>query len=227
MQTFTPVSSNKLYIQIYNQLHSAIVSGLYKVGDKLPSEKDLCAMFNVSRVPVREALCALELNGLVDSMQGAGYYVKEASPIDTELLQEVEPQDIIRARMVLEPDIARLATGQMNEEQRAELTDIVERFKQEAAADAYTTTVDREFHLFLAKASGNTLYVTMMELIFKTMEQRMWELILSRTVATQKYRELNNQEHLHIAQAVLDGRADDAYAFMKNHMEQLYERYWS
>ena len=227
MQTFTPVSSNKLYIQIYDQLHSAIVSGRYKVGDKLPSEKDLCAMFNVSRVPVREALSALELNGLIESMQGAGIYVKRTTAEEDELIQEVEPQDIIRARMVLEPDIARLATGQMNEEQRAELTDIVERFKQEAAADAYTTTVDREFHLFLAKASGNTLYVTMMELIFKTMEQRMWELILSRTVATQKYRELNNQEHLHIAQAVLDGRADDAYAFMKNHMEQLYERYWS
>ena len=227
MQTFTPVSSNKLYIQIYNQLHDAIVSGRSRVGDKLPSEKDLCAMFNVSRVPVREALSALELNGLIESMQGAGIYVKRTAAEEDEWTQEIEPQDIIRARMVLEPDIARLATCQMNEAQRAELTDIVERFKQEAAADAYTTTVDREFHLFLAKASGNTLYVTMMELIFKTMEQRMWELILSRTIATKKYREQNNQEHLHIAQAVLDGRADDAYVFMKNHMEQLSERYCS
>ena len=98
MQPFTPVSSSKLYIQIYNQLHTAIKSGQYAVGEKLPSEKDLCTMFNVSRVPVREALCALELNGLVDSMQGAGYYVKEATPIDAELMHEVEPQEIIRAR---------------------------------------------------------------------------------------------------------------------------------
>ena len=227
MQTFKPVSTTKLYIQIYNQLHDAIVSGQYQVGEKLPSEKDLCTMFSVSRVPVREALSALELNGLVDSMQGAGVYVKRATPTQEELRQEVEPQDIIRARMVLEPDIARLAAGQINEEQRAELRDIIERFKVEAAEDVYTTSVDKEFHLFLAKTSGNSLYLMMMELIFKTMEQRMWELILSRTVATQKYRELNNREHLHIAQAVLDGRADDAYAFIKNHMEQLYERYWS
>ena len=227
MQTFKPVSTTKLYIQIYNQLHDAIVSGQYQVGEKLPSEKDLCTMFSVSRVPVREALSALELNGLVDSMQGAGVYVKRATPTQEELRQEVEPQDIIRARMVLEPDIARLAACQINEEQRAELRDIIERFKVEAAEDVYTTSVDKEFHLFLAKTSGNSLYLMMMELIFKTMEQRMWELILSRTVATQKYRELNNREHLHIAQAVLDGRADDAYAFMKNHMEQLYERYWS
>ncbi|MCR5825419.1 MAG: GntR family transcriptional regulator, partial [Oscillospiraceae bacterium] len=44
---FKPVSSNKLYIQIYNQLHDAIVSGQYAVGDKLPSEKDLCGIFSV------------------------------------------------------------------------------------------------------------------------------------------------------------------------------------
>ena len=67
----------------------------------------------------------------------------------------------------------------------------------------------------------------MMELVFKAMKQRMWELILNRTVATPKYREQNNREHLQIAQAVLDGRTDDAYSYMKNHMEQLYERYWS
>ena len=227
MKPFSPVSSNKLYIQIYNQIHDAIVSGRYAVGDKLPSEKDLCAMFNVSRVPVREALSALELNGLVDSMQGAGVYVKRTTPAEDEWTSEVEPQEIIRARMVLEPDVARLAAGQINDGQRAELRDIIERFKKEAAEDVYTTDVDREFHLFLAKASGNTLYVMMMEMVFKTMEQRMWELILSRTVATPKYREQNNREHLHIAQAVLDGRAGDAYALMKDHMEQLYERYWS
>ena len=227
MQTFTPVSSTKLYIQIYNQLHEAIVSGQYAVGEKLPSEKDLCMMFNVSRVPVREALCALELNGLIDSMQGAGYYVKKLSSAPGEPMEDVEPQDIIRARMILEPDVARLAAEQINEEQRAELRDIITRFKQEAEQDVYTTAVDKEFHLFLARTSGNTLYLRAMKMIFQTMEQRMWELILNRTVATQKYREQNNREHLHIAQAVLDGRSDDAYAFMKNHMEQLYERYWS
>ena len=100
MQGFSPVASNKLYIQIYNQLHDAIISGRFQVGDKLPSEKELCQAFNVSRVPVREALCALELNGLVDSIQGGGVYVK-AQQTQEELPQIVEPQEIIRARMVL------------------------------------------------------------------------------------------------------------------------------
>lgn len=227
MKPFSPVSSSKLYIQIYNQIHDAIVSGQYAVGEKLPSEKYLCAMFNVSRAPVREALSALELNGLVDSMQGAGVYVKRATAAEGKWVNEVEPLEIIQARMVLEPNVARLAACQINDEQCAELMEIVNRLKKEAEDDVYTIEVDKEFHLFLAKASGNTLYIMMMDMIFKTMDQRMWELILNRTIATPKYRKLNNREHLHIAQAVLDGRADDAYASMKGHMNQLDERYWS
>ena len=227
MKEFSPVTSNKLYIQIYNQLRDAIVAEQYQIGEQLPSEKELCAIFQVSRVPVREALSALELSGFVESVRGAGYYVVRTTPAVEDLISEVEPQDIILARITLEPDIARRAAEMIGDEQRAELLDIIERFKAEAKADAYTTTVDREFHLFLAKASGNTLYLMMMEMVFKTMEQRMWDLILRRTVATQQYRELNNQEHLRIAQAVLDGNADEAYHSMKEHMTALHERYWS
>lgn len=227
MQSFTPVTSNKLYIQIYNQLRDAIVSGSYAVGDKLPSEKDLCAIFSVSRVPVREALCALELNGLIDSMQGAGYYVKETTQSVTDGLDGVEPQEIIRARMVLEPDIAREAALRIDDAGRAELDGLIARLREEADGDIYTTATDREFHLFLAKTSGSTLYAKIMDLIFRAMEHKMWELILSRTVSTQKYREQNYSEHIQIAEAVRDGRPDDAHAYMREHMEKLYERYWS
>ena len=111
MGTFKPVTSNKLYIQIYHQIYHAIMDGTYKVGDKLPSEKEFCAMFNVSRVPVREALCALELNGLVDSMQGVGVYVKQRPvQIDSlwmETLTDAERsrgRDIVHAAMGADED---------------------------------------------------------------------------------------------------------------------------
>lgn len=227
MKPFHPVTSSKLYIQIYMQMRDAIIAGDYQIGEQLPSEKELCAMFQVSRVPVREALSALELNGFVESIRGAGYYVTRVTPAVEDMIGEVEPQDIISARITLEPDIARRAAEMINDRQREELRDIIERFKEEAQQDIYTTRVDREFHLFLAKISGNTLYFMMMEMVFKSMEQRMWDLILRRTVATPKYRERNNQEHLNIAWAVLEGRAEDAYTFMKEHMERLHERYWS
>ena len=227
MQVFSPVASNKLYIQIYNQLHDAIMSGRFEVGDKLPSEKELCQVFNVSRVPVREALCALELNGLVDSVQGGGVYVRNLPSEKDDLPQDVEPQEIIRARMVLEPDIAREAALHLDRENREVLEEILAKFRTESKVGVITKETDRAFHLAVAKASGSSLYSMLMELIFKTMEQELWELILSRTIATQKFQDQNNLEHIRICEAILDGRADEAHEAMKAHMEMLYERYWS
>ena len=219
MQGFSPVASNKLYIQIYNQLHDAIISGRFQVGDKLPSEKEL-------------------LNGLVDSIQGGGVYVK-AQQSEEELPQVIEPQEIIRARMVLEPDIAREAALHLDEENRRVLEELLEKFHAESKVGVITKETDRAFHLALAKetdrafhlalakASGSTMYVMIMDLVFKAMEQELWELILSRTIATQRYQDQNNMEHIRICEAILDGRADDANEFMKSHMAMLYERYWS
>ncbi len=227
MQGFSPVSSNKLYIQIYNQLREAITSGRYAVGDKLPSEKELCQIFNVSRVPVREALCALELNGMVDSVQGGGVYVRELPGIQHEVPQDIEPQDIIRARMILEPDIAREAALHLDGESRVQIEEIYGRMQKEASVGLIGKETDRAFHYAIAKASGSGLYPKIMELVLGAMEQQLWELILSRTIATKKYMDQNNREHLRICEAILDGRADDAHTGMKAHMEMLYERYWS
>ena len=99
MPAFSPVTSNKLYMQIFHQLRDAIMAGTFQVGDKLPSEKELCEMFGVSRVPVREALCALELNGLVESNQGQGVFVKEIHSVTNDWINEIDPQDIIQTRM--------------------------------------------------------------------------------------------------------------------------------
>ena len=86
---------------------------------------------------------------------------------------------------------------------------------------------DRAFHLALAKASGNALYPRIMTMVLSDMEQELWELILSRTIATKRYQDQNNMEHIRICEAVLNGRPDDAHQFMQSHMAMLYERYWS
>ena len=227
MEGFSPVASSKLYIQIYNQLHDAIVSGRFKVGDKLPSEKELCQIFSVSRVPVREALCALELNGLVDSVQGGGVYVREVADTVSDISTDVEPQDIIRVRMLLEPDIAREATLHLDEESRKDLEAIYEKFLTESKTGIISKETDRAFHLALANASGSALYPRIMTMVLTDMEQELWELILSRTIATKRYQDQNNMEHIRICEAVLNGRPDDAHQFMQSHMAMLYERYWS
>ena len=227
MPTFSPVTSTKLYIQIYNQIREAILDGTYRVGDKLPSEKEFCEMFGVSRVPVREALSALELNGLVESVHGAGVFVRDLNAITNDWIQETDPHDIIQARKLMEPELARCAALNITDVERARMRDIIERFRREAENGVYSAQTDRDFHMSIARASGNHMYLVMCDMVWKAMEQRMWSLILSRTVTAAENREQHFQEHMQIAEAILAGDAEGAYTVMKAHMEDLERRYWN
>ena len=227
MQVFSPVASNKLYIQIYNQLHDAIMSGRFEVGDKLPSEKELCQVFNVSRVPVREAFCALELNGLVESNQGQGVFVKEIHSVTNDWINEIDPQDIIQTRMLMEPEVARCAALNISEVEKTRMREIIERFRREAEDKVYSEITDRDFHMSIARASGNHMFLVLYDMIWKAMEQRMWSLILSRTVTAEENRKQHYEEHMQIAEAILAGDSEAAYNRMKAHMEDLDRRYWN
>lgn len=226
MQGFSPVSNNKLYIQIYTQIRDAIMKGSFSVGDKLPSEKELCQMFNVSRVPVREALSALELSGLVESVHGAGVYVKQINVVNNDWVHEIDPQEIIRVRQILEPEVAREAAKNISDLERTRLTEILDRFHHEAEQEVYAEKTDEDFHLCLARASGNQLFVVLYEMIWKAMEQKMWHMIQERTIESEFYRQGNYDEHVQIGKAILAGDAEAAYEMMKQHMLQLEIRYW-
>ncbi len=227
MPAFTPVSTNKLYIQIYNQIRDAILDGKFQVGEKLPSEKEFCEMFGVSRVPVREALSALELNGLVESVHGAGVFVKEISISTTDWTEVVDPHDIIQARKLLEPEIARCAALNITEAEKAHMREIIECFRQEADSGVYRAETDRDFHMSIARASGNYMYLVITDLIWKAMEQRLWGLILSRTVTAEENRKAHFEEHMKIAEAILSGNASVAFDCMSAHMGDLEKRYWN
>ena len=227
MPSFSPVTSNKLYIQIHNQIRDAILDGTFKPGDKLPSEKELCQMFNVSRVPVREALCALELNGLVDSNQGQGVYVKSVNSVTNDWIQETDPQDIIQARLLLEPEIARCAALNITGVEKERMRAIVETFRREAENGVYSAQTDRDFHMSIARASGNHMFFVISDMVWKAMEQRMWSLILSRTVTAEENRKQHFEEHMQIAEAILSGDADLAFRCMKANMSELERRYWN
>jgi DNA-binding GntR family transcriptional regulator len=98
--SFNPVSSKKLYMQIYNQILSQIQSGAFQIGDKLPAERELCEQFGVSRAPIRQALSALELNGIIYSRQGEGVYVKSNQLASDQsqaaiFFDSISPEDIV------------------------------------------------------------------------------------------------------------------------------------
>lgn len=221
MSDFTPLTTNKLYIQIYEQIKDAVLQGKYKVGEKLPSEKEFCQMFNVSRVPVREALCALELNGLVESVRGAGVYVKTNSAIlNMDWMKHVDVQDIIWARIALEPLIAREAAKNITEDGKIKLQAFLDQL--DSKADTVPLAPDLEFHRAIAAISKSNLYINLVEMIYKAIEESVWSNFIQHTknqVGELEFNEVYLEDHSRIAERIISGDAEGAYEAMRKHME--------
>lgn len=229
---FNPVSTKKLYIQIYNQILSEVQSGSFQIGDRLPSERELCLQFGVSRAPVRQALSALEMNGIIYSRQGEGAFIKSTQIIGSNtqssfFLNSVSPEDIVEARMNIEPLIVKLAALRATEEDIQELKNTINQMEKETAKGIYVPETDEELHLGIAKASHNELYITFMRAITDAMKQQeMWKFIRDRTVTRPDYRDVNFQEHKDLIKAIEEHNQKEAVKIMKYHMKNLFDRYW-
>ncbi|MFS8302013.1 FadR/GntR family transcriptional regulator [Bacillus altitudinis] len=227
--TFNPVSNKKLYIQIYHQILSEIQLGSFQIGDKLPSERELCEQFGVSRAPVRQALSALEMNGIIYSRQGEGVFVKSTT-IHNEgsiSMKSASPEDIVEARMHIEPLIIHFAALRATDEDILELKQTIKKMEEETHSGVYVPATDEQLHMGIAKASHNDLFITFMSSITNAMKQQeMWRFIRDRTVTRSDYREVNFQEHKLIIEALEERNAAEAVKRMTAHMQNLYDRYW-
>src|SRR6202790_2799802 len=118
MDTGPPVQ--KLYQQIARQIAAAIAGGRYAPGDKLPSERELADDLGVSRPTIRDAMIALEFQGLVEARQGSGVYVS-AAPQNSEdqAESEVSALELTEARRLFEGEACALAAAIIRDEQLA------------------------------------------------------------------------------------------------------------
>ena len=229
---FNPVSSKKLYMQIYNQILSEIQSGSFKIGDKLPAERELCEQFGVSRAPIRQALSALEMNGIIYSRQGEGVYVKsnQIAPERSEtaiFFNSISPEDIVEARMHIEPLIVKFAAQRATDEDIEDLHSTIQQMEKETKNGVYVPETDEKLHTGIAKASHNELFINIMAAIINAMKQQeMWKFIRDRTVTRPDYRDVNFKEHLLLISAIADHNENEAVQIMTNHMNNLYDRYW-
>ena len=144
----------KLYQQIARAIATAIAEGRYGPGDKLPSERELADDFGVSRPTIRDAMIALEFQGLVEARQGSGVYVN-ASPVveDTSDL-EVGPLELTEARRLFEGEACALSAATVTSEHLAQLDQLVAQMARTIAPDE-VERLEQEFHLAIAHATGN------------------------------------------------------------------------
>jgi GntR family transcriptional repressor for pyruvate dehydrogenase complex len=160
----TVTDTRKLYQQVASTIMASIMSGKYKPGERLPSERDLAVAFKVSRPTIREAMIALEIRGLAETRHGSGIYVSEFPPAQTGAADlDIGAFELTEARRLFEGEAAALAATTIADEQLAELEVIVSQMADENARKQKDWDADRRFHIAIARATRNTAIATVIE----------------------------------------------------------------
>jgi GntR family transcriptional repressor for pyruvate dehydrogenase complex len=221
---FEVIRKNKVYEEVAKQIERLILKKL-KPGDKLPSERELAELLQVSRSSIRDAIRSLELVGLVEPRQGAGTIVREVSaetwvnPIANALERRKElVTELLDFRKMLEPPLAARAATHASLEEVSEMEDILKRQEEKLSQGEAAIAEDSEFHYNIALASGNTVVLkvidTLMDLLRDTRER-------SLQVAGRSQKSLAG--HRRILAAIKRHDAEAAKAAMRRHIEDVEE----
>lgn len=173
MEKLKRIKTTSLRVQTYTRLKSQIMKGSWKAGDKIPSEKELCASLGVSRVTVRTAIQQLEILGLVETRHGGGTYVRDFGTADAmdalhPIMQVRKNQDIITVleyRKIVEKGASRLAAIRSTEEDLRSLEESYAAMCACAGDPERFAAADLEFHLRIARISRNPILIKVCEII--------------------------------------------------------------
>jgi GntR family transcriptional repressor for pyruvate dehydrogenase complex len=154
---FQIILPRRLYQEIAMQIKAHIESGEFPVGARLPAERELAKQLKVSRPSVREALIALEVEGLVEVKTGAGVFVCERRRPFPSITSYEGPIEIMLARSLIEGDIAARAATKMRNADIKELERIVKAMNPSPTDQELCLPSDRAFHLYIAEKAGNNV----------------------------------------------------------------------
>ena len=151
------VEPRRLYRQIADQIARLIASGEFPPGARLPAERELASSLGVSRASVREAIISLEIGGLVEVRVGTGIFV--TGPITQAAVDRDAgpgPFELLQARKLVEGEVAALAAAKARDLDCEPLRQSLERMEAHVDDFAIREASDRDFHLAIAKATGNS-----------------------------------------------------------------------
>ena len=173
-----PVKRSRIYEHIVEQIRALIREGRWAPGDQIPPERELAERFRVSRTSVREALRALEMQGVIDSRQGGGTFVRTADtealvpPLAAAILRgRRELAEVLEVRELIEPGIARQAAQRATEEHIVELERLLQRQHDCIAHGRSFVEEDTAFHYTLARAADNHILLRLHNVILDLLRE--------------------------------------------------------
>jgi len=230
---FTKVRQVRAFENIIQQVEKAILQGNLAAGDRLPSERELQGLLDVSRNTLRESLRVLEQKGLIEIRKGnrGGIFVKElnADAMSENLAlfvqsQRISMEQISEFRQDLEGLVTRRAAMQATAKNMTEVTRLIAQAEELAqhgrASWEEFMQMDKEIHLALARIAGNPLHHFFLETVHSNFHRYHINAYLPRDAETiqMTLRELKD-----IVRAVSRGQAEQAEKLAKEHVRRATE----
>lgn len=227
LQTVEP---QRLYRQIAEQLRVLIGKGEFAVGTRLPAERDLARQLGVSRPSVREALIAMEVEGWVEIRTGSGIYVLDRATRDprkggTPLAPaEWGPLELIRARRVIEGEIASMAAAQAKRKDLDAMRRAIDAMESSAAQGLLPLDGDRAFHTAIVASCGNVVLIETVQTFWDSRRGPLFTR-LGGYFETLKSWRAAIEEHEAIFDAIEAHDGSRARAAMHAHMDKSHTRF--
>lgn len=213
-------SQDRLYQDLARSLMEELGSGRFPVGARLPAERELAATYNVSRPTVREAMIALEVQGLVEVRVGSGAYVRRLPGKEDIPGFNITAFELTEARLIFEGEAAALAASQITDEDVAEIAALVEDIAAENLQPDGAERADRDFHLAIAKATRNTAILNAIEHLWELRSTSPEAALLHEKARTANIKPVVD-EHTAVLTALRDRDPSAARAAMRAHLSQV------
>lgn len=231
--TWEPVRRVRTHEHVLAQIEQKILDGSLRAGEKLPSERDLVTALGVSRASVREALRALEAMGIIESHTGSGraagsVVTGQSTAALTNLLRlhlaltQTSLSDLVETRIQLERSAARGAASSRTPADLAQLGDLVEAMRSREIEYQQFNALDTEFHVSIAKISGNALAADLMQALRGAVESKMTA-VFAGLPKWRKVADSLNDEHEQILRAIERSDGEAASELVSDHIRRFYQ----
>ena len=229
---FEPLRGRQLYERVAGEIAEQIRSGSLRPGDRLPSERAMAQQLEVGRSTVREAIAALQLEGIVETRRGAGSIVavdavdrlERGSDGDRAERSDASPAALLDVRELVEPAAARRAADRAQRDERAEwlLVSQPEPLDlEDAAARAAWNDRDRLFHRRVGEMTDNPILASICGEISETMDQVLWQHLRDSVLTDMDRVRLFEAEHKMIYEAIVAGDPDAAEFYSREHIKRV------
>lgn len=220
------IKTKRITEEIVEQVRDAIAQGNLKAGERLPSEREMARQLGVSRPSLRQALQVLEHTGFVAIVHGQGTFIRDISEQSLNdplcaLLRDSNKiyLEMYEFRTEIETWAAGKAAGSIKPSEVKQLRGVIDRMQKRLTEQKSCYDLDTEFHLTIARASGNSIYFQIANTIFYLFGE------VTRLSHEQLYRSKESQEalfqeHKAIYRAIVRKDAEAARKLTHQHLQE-------